>query len=149
MDKLNYTLKGEEIQEIKQRIREIKRQVAKLMAKTNILRRKRIVKNYSSLVQAAILYIVENMSFQRISDVMAAKYGISMSDTAWKKQITKIAPVFYEVVMTYLSGKSKEAESNNILGYPSYAIDATDISIEGQKGTALRAHTVYDLSTNA
>lgn len=149
MDKLNYTLKGEEIQEIKQKIREIKREVVKLIKKANVLRRKRIIKKPSTLVQAAILYIVEKLSFQRLSDVMAAKYGISMSDTAWKKQITKIAPVFYEVMMTYLNHKSKEAESNNILGYSSYAIDATDISLEGKTGTILRAHTVYSLSKKA
>ena len=117
MDKLNYTLKVEEIQEIKQKIRKIKRSVINLIEKTNVLRRKRIVTKYSTLVQAAILYIVEGLSFQRLSDVMAAKYGVSMSDTAWKKQIIKIAPVFYEVMMTYLSSKSEEAESNNILGY--------------------------------
>ena len=107
MDKLNYTLKGEEIQEIKQKIREIKREVVKLIKKANVLRRKRIIKKPSTLVQAAILYIVEKLSFQRLSDVMAVKYGISMSDTAWKKQITKIAPVLYEVMMTYLNYKSR------------------------------------------
>lgn len=149
MDKLNYTLKGEEIQEIKQKIRVIKRQVTKLIEKANILRRKRIVKKHSTLVQAAILYIVEKLSFQRLSDVMATKYGISMSDTVWKKQITKIAPAFYEVMMTYLSRKNKGTESNNILGYSSYAIDATDISLEGKKGTILRAHTAYSLSKKA
>lgn len=149
MDKLNYTLKCEEIQEVKQKIRTIKRQVTNLIEKANVLRRKRIVKMYSTLVQAAILYIVEKLSFQRLSDVMATKYGISMSDTAWKKQITKIAPVFYEVMMTYLSRKSKETESNHVLGYSSYAIDATDISLEGKKGTVLRAHTVYSLSKKA
>ena len=149
MDKLNYTLKGTEIQEIKQKIRAIKRQVTKQIEKVNILRRKRIVKKHSTLVQAAILYIVEKLSFQRLSDVMAAKYGISMSDTAWKKQITKIAPVFYDVMMTYLNHKSKESESNTVLGYSSYAIDATDISLEGKTGTVLRAHTVYSLSKKA
>ena len=148
MDKLNYTLKVEEIQEIKQKIREIKRQVTKQIEKTNVLQRKRVVKKHSTLVQAAILYIVEKLSFQRLSDIMAAKYGVSMSDTAWKKQIIKIAPVFYEVMMTYLS-RMKETESDNILGYSSYAIDATDISWEGKKGTALRVHTVYSLSKNA
>ena len=131
------------------KIRKIKRSVINLIEKTNVLRRKRIVTKYSTLVQAAILYIVEGLSFQRLSDVMAAKYGVSMSDTAWKKQIIKIAPVFYEVMMTYLSSKSEEAESNNILGYSSYAIDATDIPLEGKKGTVLRAHTVYDLSKKA
>lgn len=149
MDKLNYTLKGEKIQEVKQKIREVKREVVKLLKKSNVLRRKRIVKKYSTLVQAAILYIVEKLSFQRLSDIMAAKYGVSMSDTAWKKQITKIAPVFYEVMMTYLSRKNKETESNNILGYSSYAIDATDISLESKTGTVLRAHTVYSLSKKA
>ena len=145
MDKLNYTLKGKEIQEIKEKIREIKRQVTKLIEKNSILRRKRIVKKHSTLVQAAILYMVEKLSFQRLSDIMAVKYGISMSDTAWKKQITKIAPVFYEVMMTYLSSR-KETENDKVLGYSSYAIDATDISLEGKKGTVLRAHTVYGLS---
>lgn len=149
MDKLDYTLKWEEIQEIKRKIREIKRQVTKLIEKSEILRRKRVLKKYSTLVQAAILYIVEKLSFQRLSDVMAAKYGISMSDTAWKKQIKKIAPIFYEVMMTYLSRKSKGVESNNIFGYSSYAIDATDISLEGKRGTVLRAHTAYSLSKKA
>lgn len=149
MDKLNYTLKAEEIQEIKQNIREIKRRVIKLIKKANVLRRKRIVTKYSTLVQAAILYIVEALSFQRLSDVMAAKYGVLMSDTAWKKQIIKIAPVFYEVMMAYLRAANKEAESHTILGYSSYAIDATDIPLEGKKGTVLRAHTVYDLSKEA
>lgn len=149
MDKLNYTLKVEEIQEIKQKIREIKREAVRLIKKANVVRRKRIIKKPSTLVQAAILYIVEKLSFQRLSDVMAAKYGISMSDTAWKKQIRKIAPVFYEVMMTYLEHKSEESESKNICGYPSYAIDATDIPLEGKTGTILRAHTVYSLSKKA
>lgn len=149
MDKLNYTLKGEEIQEVKHKIREIKKQVINLLKNENVIRRKRIVKKYSTLVQAAILYIVEKLSFQRLSDIMAAKYGISMSDTAWKKQITKIAPVFYEVMMTYLSQKSQGTDGNNILGYSSYAIDATDISLEGKTGTVLRVHTVYSLSKKA
>ncbi len=149
MDKLNYTLKIEEIQEVKKKIGIIKRQVTKRLEKTGILHRKRIVKKPSTLVQAAVLYIVEKLSFQRLSDIMAVKYGISMSDTAWKKQITKIAPVFYEVMMTYLSRENKNTESTDILGYPSYAIDATDITLEGKKGTVLRAHTVYDLSKKA
>lgn len=82
MDKFNYILKVEEIQEIKQKIRNVKRRVITLIKKANVLRRKRIVTKYSTLVQAAILYIVEGLSFQRLSDVMAAKYGVSMSDTA-------------------------------------------------------------------
>lgn len=149
MDKLNYTLKAEEIQDIKKKIREIKRQVVNQIKKSNLIRRKRVVKKYSTLVDAAILYIVEALSFQRLSDVMAVKYGISMSDTAWKKQITKIAPLFYKVMMTYLNRKSRNAECDNILGYSSYAIDATDIPLDGKKGTVLRAHTVYDLSRKA
>ena len=147
MDKLNYTLKSEEIQGIKEKIREIKRKIINAIKKSNILQRKRIIKKYSTLVQSAILYIVEKLSFQRLSDVMATKYGVIMSDTAWKKQISKVAPIFYDVVTTYLN-KTNKNEKNNILGYPSYAIDATDISFEGKKGTALRAHTEYDLSNN-
>ena len=147
MDKLNYTLKIEEIQGIKEKIREIKRKIITAIKKSNILKRKRIIKKYSTLVQAAILYIVEKLSFQRLSDVMAAKYGVIMSDTAWKKQISKVAPVFYDVIIAYLN-KTSNNEKNKVLGYPSYAIDATDISYEGKKGTALRAHTEYDLSNN-
>lgn len=148
MDKLNYTLKGKEIQEIKEKIREIKRQVTKRIEKSDILRRKRIVKNYSTLVQAAILYIIERLSFQRLSDIMATKYKVSMSDTAWKKQMIKIAPIFNEVMMKYLSSR-KRPENDTVFGYPAYAIDATDISLEGKKGTVLRAHTIYGISEKA
>lgn len=147
MDKLNYTLKREEIQELKGRIREIKREVIKLIKESNIIKRKRVIKKYSTLVEGAILYIVEQLSFQRLADVMAVKYDVFISDTSWKKQISKAAPIFYEVMMKYLNSNTKELKSRDILGYSSaYAIDATDIALEGKKGTILRAHTEYDLS---
>ena len=146
MDKLNYTLKVEEIQEIKEKILEIKRQVIKITEKSKLILRKRVVKKYSTIVTAAILYVVENLSFQRLADIMAVKYGIPMSDTAWKKQINKIAPVLYEVMLKYLESKNQKTKIERVLGYHAYAIDATDISLEGKKGTVLRAHTEYDLS---
>lgn len=51
--------------------------------------------------------------------------------------------------MSHLERKSKSSDGNDVLGYQSYAIDATDISLSGKKGTILRAHTVYSLSKKA
>lgn len=149
MDKLNYTLKSEEIQELKEKIREIKRKVVKKIEKSKIIQRKRVVKSYSVLFQAAVLYIVEKLSFQRLSDIMAIKYNVSMSDTSWKKQIAKVAPVIYDIMMEFLNSKPRMTQ-NTILGCSSvYALDATDIALEGKKGTILRAHTEYDLTEQA
>lgn len=149
MDKLNYTLKSEEIQELKQKIRGIKRKVIRKLEKSKVIKRKRVVKSCSVLFQATILYIVEKLSFQRLSDVMAIKYKVSMSDTSWKKQISKVAPVIYGIMMEFLNSKS-QTNKNTILGYSSvYALDATDITLEGKKGTILRAHTEYDISGQA
>lgn len=145
MDRLNYTLNSNNLQQIKQKIREFKRKACYLINKYNIILRKRVVKDVSILVQACILYMIHELSFQRLSDEMALNYKVSMSDNAWKKQITKIAPIFYEVMMTYLNEKTKKTKEKDIFGYQSYAVDATDITLCG-KGTVLRAHTEYDLS---
>ena len=69
MDKLNYTLKSEEIQELKEKIRGIKRKVIRKLEKSKVIKRKRVVKSCSVLFQATILYIVEKLSFQRLSDI--------------------------------------------------------------------------------
>lgn len=147
MDKRNYTLKENEIQDIKEKIREIKRKLIKRISKSKILKRKRKIKKYSILVEAGILYIVENLSFQRLADIMAIKHKIVMSDTAWKKQISKLAPVFYSVMMEYMKNFKSQIKANKILGHSNvYALDATDITTEGKKGTLLRAHVSYGIT---
>lgn len=146
MDKLNYTLKSEEIQELKEKIRTIKRKVIRKLEKSRIIKRKRVVRSYSVLFQATVLYIIEKLSFQRLSDVMSIKYNVSMSDTSWKKQISKVAPIIFEIMMELLNSQT-QSNPNSILGHTSvYALDATDIALEGKKGTILRAHTAYSLS---
>lgn len=143
MDKQNYTLTNIKRQEIKKKYKEIKSEILKKLEENRIIKRKRTVKDYSVLITAAYLYITENLSFQRLSDVMSCKYGISMSDTAWKKQMSKVAPVLLSVAMEYLHRKTN---SNVPDTQTVYAIDATDISTEGGKGTAIRVHTQLSLT---
>lgn len=147
MDKLDYTLKSEEIQELKGKINRIYQRICAQLRKNNILKRKRVVVKYTILAKATILYVTQNLSYQRLSDIMAIKYKVCMSDTAWKKQLNKSIPVFYTVVMKFLN-TGKESESNEkILGYSSvYAIDATDITLQGGKGSFLRVNTKYRIS---
>ena len=107
----------------------------------NLIKRKRIIKDYSTLIQAVFLFITQGLSFQRLSDIMAYKYQIVMSDTAWRKQILKIAPVFLDVAKQCLEENTK---SNTKQHY--YALDATNLSINGNKSEYIRIHTQYDIN---
>lgn len=147
MDKQNYTLKGIEAQAIKKYYLELEEELSR-EAGPKILKRKRVLKSMESLIQAIYLYLAEHLSFQRLSDVMSCKYGITMSDTAWRKQILKAAPILWEAMKAlqekavFLCDKDSE-----VLGCSSvYAIDATDIPAQGGNAAARRIHTEYSLT---
>lgn len=143
MDKQNYTLSETKRQEIKQKFRKIRHSILKKLKEKDVIKRKRIIKNYEVLLQAMFLYVVENLSFQRLSDIMACEYGISMSDTAWKKQILKSTPAFFDAVTEYLSKETPVLQKNP---KKIYALDATNIATEGRSGTVMRVHTQLSLT---
>mgnify|MGYP007040900858 CR=1 FL=1 len=93
--------------------------------------------------------MLEELSFQRLSDTMACKYNIIMSDTAWRKQILKIADSFISVASKYLNKILKERKnekSHTFLNHSQcYAIDATNLSTSGKEKTFIRLHAKYDL----
>lgn len=153
MDKLNYTLKEKEIQVVKKLFPKIKGEIIKEFKKHKLIKRKRVLKSYSVLLYAVFLYIIHKLSFQRISDKMACTNSKTyMSDTAWKKQITKAAPIFFSVALKLLNRTCKQISKdkfNFILGYSNaYALDATSISAEGKNGEVFRLHTKYSLIKN-
>ena len=72
-----------------------------------------------------------------------------MSDTAWRKQILKIADSFISVASKYLNKILKERKnkkSHTFLNHSQcYAIDATNLSTSGKEKTFIRLHAKYDL----
>ncbi len=138
MDTRNYTLKSEKIQELKRDINKIKKEFIEILEKSNVIKRKRTVKNYEILFNAVYHYISDSLSFQRLSDFMFCKYGIKMSDTAWKKQFNKITEPFFHAADIILNSTVQSKEI--------YAIDATNFSSQGSKGTVMRVHTKFSLS---
>lgn len=151
MNKLNYTLQEQEIQEIQRKYKEIKKEILKEFEKQKILKRKRVLKSYSVLLKAVFWYIIKELSFQRISDRMASsKYRICMSDNAWRKQINKAAHIFFSVAMQYLDKKHKSSSKKKpktLFGFSEIcALDATCIAIEGKPTDVFRLHTNYSFS---
>lgn len=151
MNTFNYTLREQEIQEIQEKYKEIKKEILKEFEKLKLLKRKRVLKSYSALLKAVFLYIIKELSFQRISDRMASsKYRICMSDNAWRKQINKAALVFFPVAMRYLEKKHRsqsKKKSKNIFGFLEIcALDATSIAVEGKAAEVFRLHTNYSLN---
>lgn len=151
MDKQNYTLKNVKSQEIKKYFDEIYNKLEEKLKSKNIIKRKRVIKDYKTLIIAAFLYITESFSFQRLSDYMICKYDIVMSDTSWRKQLLKVTPYFMEVAEECLNEVqakySKEKNSNNLQQYRCYALDATNLPIEGKPSTIIRIHTQYALES--
>ena len=89
MDKQYYTQVKEENQEIDKKIEEIQKKCIEYLKEYPCIQRKRVVKEERYLLTAMIRYIFCKLSFQRLSDLMAQKHGIVMSDTARKKQFKK------------------------------------------------------------
>lgn len=102
------------------------------------------------------LYITENLSYQRLSDQMACKYNVVMTDTAWRKRIVNAIPCFYEAAREYANECfiQEEKEKSNVVSntilsnYNCYAIDATNLPIEGKSSESIRIHTQYSLNSD-
>lgn len=151
MDKQNYTLRNIKCQELNKIIRNIKEKFKNKLIKKQVIKRKRVIKDYDILIKAVILYISKGLSFQRLSDLMALKYDIIMSDTAWRKQILKIADDFNEATEECFQEVYQEygkERSLKILNYNHcYALDATNFSMEGQNKSIIRLHVQYALDS--
>lgn len=143
MDKQNYTLRGIKAQDIKTYYAELEKSLTEEV-ESSILKRKRVLKSLKPLIYAIYLYFSEQLSFQRLSDVMACQHGITMSDTAWRKQILKAAPILWDAMKKLpLEGDAKDS----VLGYMSAcAVDATNIPIQGENETSMRVHTQFSLT---
>lgn len=142
MDKQNYTLKEIRKQDIKKYFYKIREKLEKKLRRSNLIKRKRVIKDYRILIQAIFLFITQELSFQRLSDIMAVKYQIVISDTAWRKQILKIAPDFFEATKQCLDESIGNHRKQNY-----YALDATNLSIQGNKENYFRIHTQYAIDT--
>ena len=147
MSKQYYTPKTGKLQGAdRQETEKIFKAVEYRLKQRNLIRRKRKVQTYRILIRAAILYIARRLSLRRLSEVMAEKYKVRMSAKSWQKQLLKIAEDFDAVVEEYLAERKKDDKPKKILGFPTYATDATAFSMEGKTETCLRVHTDYDLS---
>jgi len=140
MDKQNYTLRKFEIQVLNENRALLKGKLAKEL-EDKILKRKRVLKSIDLLMKAIFLYLTEHLSFQRLSDVMACRYGVVMSDTAWRKQLLKAAPILAEWVLA----QQMAAEAKESGGTAVYAVDATDLPVQGGDATSRRVHTMFSL----
>lgn len=146
MDKQNYTLRGMEEQDLQAVFFHLKDELKKDL-EAKILRRKRVLKSLDHLLTAITLYFVEQLSFQRLADTMAFQYGIEMSDTAWRKQFLKAAPLLLAWTQQRQESVKKNPSPNTVLGCSQvHAIDATDLPTQGGKATSRRIHTMFSVT---
>jgi len=145
MDKQNYTLRELEKQVLKKDCALLKGKLTKELEE-RILRRKRVLKSIDLLIKAIFLYFTEQLSFQRLSDTMACLYDVVMSDTAWRKQMLKAAPILMEWVLAQEGIADTKEPDDTVLGCTAaYAIDATDLPVQGGDATSRRVHTMFSL----
>ena len=146
MDKQNYTLRGIEIQVLKENCSLLSDKLTEEL-EAQILKRKRVLKSLDLLVKAIFVYITEQLSFQRLSDRMACQHGVVMSDTARRKQILKAAPILVEWVLRQQKDTKPEGSAQTTLGFSNVnAIDATDLPVQGGKTTSRRIHTIFSIT---
>lgn len=88
-------------QDVKQLFEDVKEKIVEKLKSKNIIKRKRKIKNYDTLLQAMYLYVVDNLSYQRLADTMACKHNIAMTDKAWEDRMKVAIPFFYEAAWEY------------------------------------------------
>lgn len=137
MDKKNSTLYTLKKQEIHKLFSNDKKALLRELEKSGILQRKRKLKSYSLLLHAAKLYLVDHLSFRRLSYKMTVLYKVRLSDTAWKKQLYKFAPAFLTAAQTILNRRIHWIADTHQMR----AIDATHFSMEGKQENLFRVHT--------
>lgn len=135
MDKRYFTIIKEKSQEILKN----KQQIAKLIEKNGVIKRRRKIKNATVLVDAIFLMFLNDLSYRCLSLIMTAKYGILMSETAWEKQISKCMNVFLKMALM------NDLHINAASGRLTYLIDATNVRQCGKSGNIMRLHCSYSL----
>ena len=147
MDKQNYTLKPEKSQEVRQIFSKIKYCLQKKLEESDVIQRRRTVKDYTSLIEAAYLYIIEQLSYQRLALKMAIKYSVTMSHTAWRKRLIKFIPVFSDVCRQCIQEDAAKSNQPYLSAKsPIFALDTTILPVEGGKDNSAYIHTCYSLT---
>lgn len=150
MDKQDYTLKPKKCQEIRQIFSKIKYCLQKKLEETGVIKRRRTVRSYSALIEAAYLYIIEQLSYQRLSQRMAIKYRITMSDTAWRKRLIKFTPAFLSVCKQCLQEDAAKTNQPYLLTKSQiFALDTTVLPVEGGNSNPVNVHTCYSLKDHS
>lgn len=150
MDKLNYRIKWYEKQGVRSKFRKLFKEVEKGLERQKLIKRKRVIQNYTTLLRAVYLYLADQLSFQRLSDEMASLYKVVLSDTAWRKHFIKLTPVLFSVMLNDVVAQSKQwhyCKRRNILSrFQTYLLDATRFSVQGGTTTAVQVHTQISLT---
>lgn len=97
------------------------------------------------LFEALYKYLIDKLSFYRLTAYIDCRYDVKLSVTAWKKQIYKATPILRRIVEEYMAkqGTSVCKVQEQRRGY---ALDATAFSVEGSNGTSTRVHSQVSLS---
>lgn len=139
MDKQYYKPTEKEIQEIAKKFNKVRTKILRELAKSDMIKRKRVVKDYEVLLEAAFRMVQKSLSYRRLSLEMSASFHVSMSAMAWKKRLEKFVPLLLKTASAFLDqGTGSDA---------TYLIDATEIPVEGGKGYSARIHTCYELNS--
>lgn len=146
MDRQNYTLYKEDMQLLRDIFFPIKDELAESLAGRKLIKRRRKLSDCNILVHACYLYIVDELSFYRLANVMLLYHNISMSPAAWRRQLQKCANDFFEIALEMLQKYANIPTSETI---HFHAIDATDIAKEGGKGTEIRLHCDFSMDSSS
>ncbi len=138
MNRQYNTSNSKKYQEIRKKIKEFRRVLSEKLKENGVIKRRRKVKSTEILAIAICKLLAENLSFKALSSYMAVRYNITMSDTAWEKQLSKCAEALREASKEITSAYAKAKEI--------YLIDATNVSSEGVNCDTMRLHCSYNLS---
>lgn len=119
-----------------------------LLKQSGCVKRFRGVSCAVDLLKAVFLYSVSGLSFSMLSTAMHALSIASLSDTAWKKRFSSLAP-FLQTLLSHLLAErittsSCEASSTR----PVFFVDASVVRQQGKKQRQQRVHLCYSFSEN-
>ena len=127
-------------------------EIQKELEGQGVIRRSRKVQNVSVLITAMLLFVTKNLSYRQLANEMAVRKvnRCIMSAVAWRKRLINFTAYFFKAVEKIFLSTATEEEKDAFsptVQPKLLATDATDISIEGQKGYSMRLHVCYDIET--
>ena len=149
--RFHYTKKQEQLQAVSSRWVEniasaLPQQLDLLLQQSGCVKRFRGISDVTVLLKGVFLYAVSGLSFSLLSSAMQALELSSISNTAWRKRFSSLAPFFRLLLSSLLASLVSTSVPSSFSTRRVYLIDGSVWEQQGKKRATQHMHVCYSLN---